>query len=494
MRETTRTRLAWRAGAAWCALIAAAAAQADTLRDALVQTYGGNPTLTGARAQLRALDEGVGIARAEGRPSVSVSAGINQDFSGVGRFNSDGRALTGGVNLGLPLFTGGRVGGLVRGATARVDAGRADLRAVEGDVFTEAVGAYMDVIRDQSIVELNRNQVKVLETNLQASRDRFEVGDLTRTDVAQSDARLAGARSQLATAEGRLAGSNENYRRVIGKFPENLAPPPPLPPLPPTSDQAAQIALDNNPDLISITASARAAGYDINVARAARLPTLSATTGVNYTNRLGSNPTGVSGIPGAFTVENSFATQAVGLTASLPLYQGGGAGARVRQAQALQSQTLEQTIAVERSVIAQARANFASYQAAQQTIAANDKAVSANRLALEGARAENSVGTRTVLDVLNAEQELLNSQVALVTARRDLYVAGFALLNAMGRAEARDLGLDGGPLYDPLANYNRVSRRWSDYGDDPRPAPQATRTIDTAGAPLVQTPVTPPAQ
>ncbi len=378
----------------------------------------------------------------------------------------------------------------MRGAQARVEAGRADLRGVEGDVFTEAVGAYMDVIRDRSIVELNRNQVKVLETNLQASRDRFEVGDLTRTDVAQSEARLAGARSQLATAEGRLAGSNENYRRVIGKFPESLQPPPPLPALPPTSDQAAQIALANNPDLLAVAASARAAGYDVTVARAARLPTLSATSGVNYTNRLGSNPTGVSSLVPSSAIDNSFATQSVGLTARLPLYQGGAAGARVRQAQAAESQTLEQTIAVERSVIAQARANFASYKAAQETIAANDKAVSANQLALEGARAENSVGTRTVLDVLNAEQELLNSQVALVTARRDLYVAGFALLNAMGRAEARDLGLDGGPLYDPLANYDRVSRRWGDFGDDPKPTPQATRTVDAPA----QTPVTLPAQ
>ena len=176
------------------------------------------------------------------------------------------------------------------------------------------------------------------------------------------------------------------------------------------------------------------------------------------------------------------------MQATIPLYQGGLVGARVRQAQAFQSQLLEQGVAIERGVVAQTRAAFSSYEAAQDSIASNEVAVSANSLALEGTRAEQSVGTRNVLDVLNAEQELLNSQVALVTARRDAYVAGFALLNAMGQAEATDLNLDGGALYDPVANYERVSRKASDWSGDAAPKPVATRTVM---GPPANTPVTP---
>jgi outer membrane protein len=336
----------------------------------------------------------------------------------------------------------------------------------------------MDVIRDRSIVTLNRNQVRVLETNLEATRDRFEVGDLTRTDVAQSEARLALAQSSLATAEGRLDGSEENYRRVIGDLPDELDPPPPLPSLPASAEQAEDIALANNSDLAAVAAQIRAAGRDVTIARADRLPTVSGVSSGDYINYLGSAPNGVG---------SSARSASVGVQARVPIYQGGLVGARVRQLQAVQSQFLERGVEIERLVVSNTRAAFASYRAAQEAIESNQVAVNANTLALEGTRAEQTVGTRNVLDVLNAEQELLNSQVALVTARRDAYVAGFQLLNAMGRAEAEDLNLDGGALYDPVTNYNRVARRWSDWADDPAPVPVSTRTATGT----VISPVTP---
>ncbi|MDB5722155.1 MAG: hypothetical protein JWP15_2773 [Alphaproteobacteria bacterium] len=469
-------------------LLLGGTADADSLREALVQTYNSNPTIMSTRAQVRSLDEGVGIARALGRPQLSASGGVNQDLTRTGGGN--GRNLSAGVNLSYPLFNGGRVRNSVKAADERVAAGRALLRTTEGDVFTDGVGAYMDVIRDRSIVTLNENQVKVLQTNLQATRDQFEVGDLTRTDVAQSEARLALARSSLATAQGRLKGSEENYRRVIGKLPGELEPPPPLPPLPTSPDQAVDIALANNSGLVSIAAQARAAGYDISVARSDRLPNISTFTSGTYANYLGT--AGRQFAPGA---PNSATTTSVGLQASVPIYQGGLVGARVRQAQSVQSQLLEQGVEIERSVVATTRAAFSSYQAAEQAIDSNRVAVSANTLALEGTRAEQTVGTRNVLDVLNAEQELLNSQVLLVTANRDAYVAGFQLLNAMGKAEADDLNLDGGALYDPIANYNRVSHRRSDWADDPAPKPVSTRTVS---GPSLTSPaqggVTPPPQ
>ncbi|HEV2748220.1 MAG TPA: TolC family outer membrane protein, partial [Allosphingosinicella sp.] len=414
---------------------------------------------------------------------------VNQDV--IASPGSRGRALTGGVNVDYPLFAGGRVRNSIRAADERVLAGRANLRATEGDVFTEAVGAYMDVIRDRSIVTLNRNQVEVLQTNLQASRDRFEVGDLTRTDVAQSEARLEIARSDLALAQGRLTGSEENYRRVIGELPDELAPPPPLPPLPTSADEAVEIALANNSDLVAIAAQARAAGREIRIARAERLPTVSARGTGDAIDYLGTaDQQFAAGSPDR-TVQTG-----VGVVAQVPIYQGGLVGARVRQAQAFQSQLLEQGIEVERLVVANTRAAFSSYRAAVEAIESNQIAVNANTLALEGTRAEQTVGTRNVLDVLNAEQELLNSQVALVTARRDAYVAGFALLNAMGRAEAEDLNLDGGALYDPLVHYNRSRRRASDWSDGPAPVPVSTRTVTgPSSSPIVgppNIPVTPP--
>ena len=461
----------------------------QTLREALINTYATNPTLMAERQSLNASDEAVALARAAGRPTVNVSTGLNQDLLTQNIVGANGRDFTASVNSALPLFSGGRVRNSVRAANARVDAGRADLRATEGDVFTEAVAAYMDVIRDRSIVQLNENQARVLGTNLQATRDRFEVGDLTRTDVAQSEARLALARSNLALAQGRLESSEENFHRVIGMPAGDLQPPNPLPPLPTDAEQAADIALVNSADLASIVAQSRAAGFDVRVARGQRLPTISATNTTRYFNALGTADE-AAGLPDG-TLPNTQTTTGFGLSLSLPLYQGGAAGARVRQAQAIRMQLLETAIGVERLVNANARAALATYQAALQAIASNEVAVAANQLALEGTRAEQTVGTRNVLDVLNAEQELLNSQVALVTARRDAYVAGFQLLNVMGQAEAEDLNLDGGPLYDPIVHYDRYSRSWSDWNDGPPVRAVSTRTVGPEEtSPITQLPVT----
>ena len=463
----------------------AGTASADTLREALVSTYATNPTITAQRETLKATDADVAIARAAGRPQITGTVGINRDLSQSGSLRrlSNGPYLSGGVDLSQDLFSGGRVRNTINAAKTRVEAGRASLRAVEGDVFTEAVAAYMDVIRDRAIVELNTNQVKVLGTNLEATQDRFEIGDLTRTDVAQSEARLQLSRSQLATAEARLAASEENYRRVIGRKPDALAPPPPLPPLPTTAEQAVQIALVRNPDLIAVNREAIAAGYDVRVARASRLPTLSGVASGNYVNT-------ISGDTGSDLLGNenprAGTSTTVGLNTRIPIFQGGLPSARIRQAQALEGRVLEQVIATERLVVANTRSAFAAYEAANRAIQSNQTAVQANELALEGARAEQSVGTRTVLEVLNAEQELLSAQVALVTSKRDQYVAGFQLLNAMGQAEADDLGLDGGPLYDPLGNYRNVAGDWSDWAGDPKHQPVATRTVTPEEEPQVQ--------
>jgi len=451
----------------------AAPAGAETLREALAKAYASNPTITGQRAAQRATDETVPIARASGLPGVNATGSITDNIlQANNNFLNPERSGNGQLNLSVPLFQGGAVRNAVRAAETRVDAGRATLRGTEATTFTNVVAAYMNVIRDEAITSLNQQNVRVLEVNLRASRDRFQVGDLTRTDVAQSEARLALARAQLQQAEAQLISSRENYIAVVGTPPVALEEPPVLPNLPNSPNTAVSVALESNPNLIAARRQADATRFDIGVAKANRLPRLSAVTGGTYFNYLGS-------LPSVSTVPNAGTAATAGLQFTLPLFQGGRPAAQVRQAEAQRGQALEAVTATERAVISQARSAYAVWQSSQQVIASSETAVSANKLSLEGVRAENSVGTRTILDILNAEQELLNSQVTLVTARRDAYVAGFALLAAMGNAEARDLGLDGGALYDPVVNYKRVRNRINDFDSDGDPVPVAVTTAQT---------------
>ena len=459
-------------------------ASAGTLREALQKAYSTNPTLTGARAQQRANDENAPINRSRGLPALNGTGSYTENIQrSSSSFTSPERQATAGLSLSVPIYQGGAIKNAIRGADARIEAGRAELRDTEASLFSQVVGAYMDVIRDQAIVGLQRANLGVLTVNLEATKDRFQVGDLTRTDVAQSEARLALAKSQYETAQSNLINSREQYIRLVGEPADNLEPPPPLPNLPSSPQTAVTTALDNNPGLIAAKRQSDAAKFDTNVSRAARLPKVSAIGNANYVDYLGS-------IGGGFPQTSK--TSGAGLQATIPLFQGGGPSAQVRQSQARESQALEAIIASERNVVAQTRAAYASYQASNEVIVSSQSAVDANTLSLEGVRAENSVGNRTILDILNAEQELLNAQVQLVSARRNSYVSGFSLLAAMGQAEARDLGLDGGALYDPVVNYNRVRNNVWDWNDDPRPGPVATRTVDTpAQTPAIMGPTLP---
>ncbi|WP_338502686.1 TolC family outer membrane protein [Sphingomonas kaistensis] len=465
------------AGAALAAALVPMATAADTLRDALVATYGTSPTLNAQREALKGSDAAVALANAQGRPQIAAQVGVNRDLtrSGVLLTNrSKGPILSGGLDVNLPLFAGGRIRNAMDAAKARVEAGRAALRAVEGDVFAEAVEVYMDVLRDRAVLDLNQNQVRVLTENLRATKQLYEAGDLTRTDIAQSDARLSSAKAQLALAQSRLSVSEESFLRVVGKRPETLASPPPLPPLPATATEATRIAIARNPRLTAALQQARAAGMDVKGTFADRLPTLSGTVGGDYINYVGDEP-GI-GVP------RSGVQTSVGLTTRIPLYQGGAPAARIRQARAAEGQLLEQTVATERLVVANARSAFVTYQAALKAIGSNRDAVSANELALRGTRAERSVGSRTVIEVLNAEQELLGSRVELIAARRDAYVAGFRLLQAMGMASSEELGLNGGALYDPTGNYDKVAGDWSDWGGAGQHKVRSTSTVALAEA------------
>ncbi len=456
--------------------LCAAPLSAETLRGALVQAYTSNPQLEAARAQQRAQDESVPIQRAGGLPSLSSSASLTEFLKSSGTsFISPERSLSANLDLSVPIYSGGSVANGLRAAKTRVDAGRADLRGTESAIFAQVVAAYMDVIRNEAVVSLSANNVDVLAVNLEATSDRFEIGELTRTDVAQSESRLALARSDLQSAQANLANARENYIALVGAAPTDLQAPPPLPGLPESADDAVNQALEHNPDLIAARERAIASGFDIEVAGAGRLPRLDAFATGGYQNFLGT----LGSIPGTGTANQVSTTAQAGLRLSLPIFQGGRIAAQQRQAQAQSSAALEQAIATERSVIAQVRASFSSWRAARAIIVSTQAAVDAAELSLEGVRAENSIGNRQILDVLNAEQELLAARVQLVSAQRNEYVAGFSLLAAMGRAEARDLGLDAEvPLYDPVANYERARDVLIDWQSDPDPVATSTRTVD----------------
>ena len=481
----TARQVFFRCSAATFWLLASSAvsgtAGAETLQGALAKAYRSNPTLTGARAQQRATDENVPIRKADGRPNIGVTTEFQELIVRPAlAFLAPDRSVNGTASVNVPLYQGGAVRNGVKAAKVRVEAGRADLRGTEASIFSSVVAAYMDVIRDSAIVAFNKANVNVLEINLQATNDRFEVGDLTRTDVAQSESRLALARSDLQTAQANLITARENYIALVGTAPDDLQPPPPLPGLPASPEIAVQVALADNPDIIAARKLREATGYDVKVAKAAVLPTLSGFAQGSYTHYLGSlhsPPDGTGAIPPDPSQINKQVV--AGATLKLPLYQGGRPAAEVRQNQALESQAIEQEIEVERSVIAQTRSAYASWQASLQSIQSNQTAVEAANLSLEGVRAENSVGSRTILDILNAEQEALNAKVQLVSARRNAYVAGFSLLAAMGHAEAGDLNLEAGALYNPMVNYERVKGKWFDWDFDPASLPQATRTVDT---------------
>lgn len=469
------------------ACLLATPAAADTLREALAKAYQNNPTLEAARANLRATDETVPIERADALPTLNATPSYTETLYESSAQPGFSRQAGANVSLAVPIYAGGGIRAGIRGAETRVRAGRADLRGTESQLFSQVVAAYMDVIQNEAIVGLSANNVEVLSVNLEATSDRFEIGDLTRTDVAQSQSRLALAQSDLRTAQANLIRARENYIALVGDAPGELQPPPPLPGLPEEPETAVNVALENNPDLIGAQERAEAAGYDIRVAGASRLPRIEVVTGGNYNTFLGSLPASSA----AFQ-ENSTSGVTAGVRATLPLFQGGRPAALERQAQARASAALENVVATERDIIAQVRSAYASWRASNAIIASTQTAVEAAELSLEGVRAENTVGNRTILDILDAQQELLRTRVQLVTARRNAYVAGFTLLAAMGRAEARDLGLEElGPLYDPTENYERVRGIIWDWASDPDPMTESTRTVDIpaqdADIPAVQT-------
>ena len=439
-----------------------------TLSEALAAAYANHPSLQAARARLRAVDESVPQALAGWRPTVTVggSAGYAQGNTvartaaapaGAGArrvmestpFSRD--IGTANATITQPLYRGGRTRASTNQAENRVMAERARLIGAEQAVFAETVLAFVNVIQTQQILALNINNEQVLARQLQATQDRFRVGEITRTDVAQAEAALAQATAQRQTAEGNLAVARAAFARQVGAQPNDLVPPQPLRLPVRTVQEAAAIAGSNNPSVVAALFDDAAAKDAIDVAFSALMPQFSLqATASHATNALQPH-----------TRQNQGQVLA---TLTVPLYQGGSEYSAVRQARQTQQQTRRLVDDARRAAIQLATEAWERLGTARATVESTRAAIRANRIALEGVTREALVGSRTTLDVLNAQQAVLNTEVQLVQNLAAYVNASYLVMAAIGRLTARDLNI-AVPLYDEKAYYNAVRDRWAGTGD-----------------------------
>ncbi len=498
------------------AVLPSAPGWSQTLQEALAAAYSGNPRLLAARAAARAVDENVPQALAGWRPTVVIAgaAGYSDTttrsqqtaggaifpitdpatgfVTGLGRtpqtpfsaYNEQPRN-TGSLQATVtqPIYRGGRTTASTRRAENQVYAQRARLLIAEQEVLFETVRAYVFFIRDQEEVRLNTNNVQVLTRQLQATNERFRVGEITRTDVAQAESRLALARFQLDQAQGVAQSSRANFLRWTGLEPVRVTAPPPLAPPVRSQQEAVRFATDNNPTVVATLFDEAAARDFIDVQFAALLPQVSANAS-------------------AFRIDNNAArgTRQTGaqvtLNLNVPLYQGGAEHAAVRQARQQAQQARQQVADARRIAAQQATEAWETLGSARAQVESVRAQIRAQEIALDGVQREAIVGSRTTLDVLNAEQELLQARVNLVRSLATLINASYALATTMGRLTAQDLALPV-QVYDPRNYYNAVRDRWfgtGDFSDTPGgapPAPQGVvqvQTLPPTGAPAPAAP------
>lgn len=447
--------------AAMALAMAGQGAVAETLETALARAYAGNPTLNAQRAGQRATDENVPRALAGYRPQVSASASVGLShvqgrlggIRGEGG-NSDNASQTlvpgsAGVSVSQTLFNGFRTDNQTRQAESQVLSGRETLRNTEMQTLFSAAQAYMNVLADTATLELNRNNVEVLEEQLRQTRDRFNVGEVTRTDVAQAEARLAGARAQVSLAEANLRTSIATFRQVIGVEPRQLAPGRPIDRyVPSTLTAAVDIGLSEHPAVLAALHAVDAAEAQVKIAESSLYPTASIT----------GNAAQVFDQQIANT--RFFQGSIIGQL-SVPLYQGGAEYAQIRQAKEQVGQARLQAELTRDQIRAGIVTAWGALEAAKARVIASQAQVQANEVALNGVREEARVGQRTTLDVLNAQQELLTARVSLIAAQRDRVVGSYQVVQTVGRLTTRFIAV---PVaqYSAKQHYDQVKDLW--YG------------------------------
>jgi outer membrane protein len=444
-------------------LLAGAPASAQTLTEAFAYAYNNNPQLLAQRAALRATDESVPQALSNWRPTVN--------FTGSAAFNRGGsevaNPITGAptpttfasfvskqldLKVTQPVYRGGRTEAATRQAINTVEATRAQTLGVETTVFQAVAQAYLDVVRDQTLVEVARNNEAVLRKQLDATRDRFRVGEVTRTDVAQSESSLAQATAQRIQAEGNLENSRANFARAVGHPPGRLIMPRERPVLPATRDEALSLATNDNPNVISASFTELAARNNVDFVRGQLLPQVSIVGDLNRN------------FAPSFVQRNARTdTASVTAQVTMPLYEGGAIYSQTRAAQQTVGQRRSQVDDARRTAVQQATQAWETLQANRAAIASFGAAVRAAQIALEGTQQEALVGSRTVLDVLIAEQQLFTTQSQLVGAQHDAALQEFILAAATGRLIAPELKLPV-QLYDMERHYKSVKDKWLGFG------------------------------
>ena len=429
-----------------------AAAAAETIAGALAKAYMTNPQLKAEEARQRATDERVPLAKSGWRPTVEAEGRVDRNWQGT-RFidpdtgnpassKSDFTNPSFRITLNQPIFDGFRTENAVREAEASVAAGNQNLLAVEQEVLLSAATAYMDVLRDREIVDYRQRSLKFFEEEVRASQARFNVGEITRTDVAQARARASEAQGNLAVAIGNLESSVANYVRVIGGAPGKLKYPGLSPRVPKTLRDAINVASETSPQILAAAFNEEAAIASIGVRKADLLPQLGFQAAYS-----------VAAEPNSSLLDSE--SGSVGGVLSIPLYDGGSTYSRIREAKQTASQRRLEVLDARRQVREAVVRSWHLLKAATATIKAAEDAVAAQRIALEGVREEARVGTRTTLDVLNAANELVFASIALANAKRDRIVAGYQLVASTGRMTAENLRLSVN-LYDPAVNYDEV--------------------------------------
>lgn len=413
---------------------------ATTLTDALIQAYQTNPSLRVGRSGLRSTDETVRQARSGIQPTVSASVSTNHSNS----LSTNTQGFTNSANLtaSVPIFAGGTGINSIEKARYNVLASRQSLKLTEQTILLNAVTAYMDVRRDIRNVELALNSVKVLTEEVRAASERFEVGEVTRTDVSQAEARLAASESSLQTNRANLKRSNNSYIAVVGSKPKNLRTPPATPALPRSGDAAEAIAIAKHPTILQQQFLVSAAEKDVSIAQGRKQPTLSANATLSNTH-------------GPTTIANG-SNSSIGLTFGQTIYQGGRLNSVERQALALLDQRKADLQLAGVEVRETVQSSYATWVASKANIKARQKQVSAAKIAYEGASEEAKLGSRTTLDVLNSEQDLLQARSDLIAAIRNEYVNAYTVLSAMGLLNVEHLNL-GIASYNPDVNYQKVN-------------------------------------
>jgi len=428
-----------------------ASARGQTMDGALAQAYMSNPTLNAQRAGARAYDENVPQALSGYRPTLSATANAAAQratadvASGREASTLFPRGL--GLEVNQTLFNGFQTANSVRSAEAGVLSQRETLRNVEQNVLLDAATAYMNVLRDAALLNLDQNNVDVLDEQLKQTNDRFNVGEVTRTDVEQAKASLAGARSQVLAAQAQLKSSTAVYRQIIGSVPKRLGPARSIDKLLPRSQQAAiDLGLKIHPSITSALHAVDSAAAQVKVAEGALYPTVSATASVSdqWEPSIGTQHT---------------TSAQIGATLTVPIYEGGVNYSKVRQAKETLGQARIQADIAREQVRAAVVSAWGNLDASTAQIQANQAQVAAAEVALSGVREEAKVGQRTTLDVLNQQQTLLNARVTLITSQRDRVVAAFTLLSSVGKLSAKTLSLKVAS-YDPAVHYDQVRDKW----------------------------------